>query len=75
MGIITAFNFPVAVSFWNAALSMAAGNTHIIKGADTTPLCSIALTKIVADVLVAEGISPAVSSMIVGRCVRVPLAL
>jgi aldehyde dehydrogenase family 7 protein A1 len=66
VGIITAFNFPVAVAFWNAALSMVAGNTQILKGADTTPLCSIALTKIVADVLQAEGVSPAVASMIVG---------
>jgi acyl-CoA reductase-like NAD-dependent aldehyde dehydrogenase len=46
-----------------------AGNTQILKGADTTPLCSVALTKIVENVLNREGLPPAIASMIVGRCV------
>ena len=44
-GIITAFNFPVAVYGWNSALAMSCGNTMVWKGAPTTPLTSIAITK------------------------------
>ena len=45
LGIITAFNFPVAVYGWNSALAMSCGNTMVWKGAPTTPLTSIAITK------------------------------
>jgi len=51
IGIITAFNFPVAVSGWNSAISMVCGNCQIWKGASSTALCTVALTKIVAEVL------------------------
>jgi len=40
VGIISAFNFPVAVVGWNQALSLVAGNTHVWKGAPTTSLTS-----------------------------------
>eukprot|EP00455_Lapot_gusevi_P000820 TRINITY_DN1035_c0_g1_i1.p1 TRINITY_DN1035_c0_g1~~TRINITY_DN1035_c0_g1_i1.p1 ORF type:complete len:557 (+),score=229.22 TRINITY_DN1035_c0_g1_i1:69-1673(+) len=66
VGIITAFNFPVAVCFWNAALSMACGNTQIFKGADTTPLCSVALSRIIADVLEKEKLPGAIASLVTG---------
>lgn len=45
IGIITAFNFPVAVSGWNTAIAMVCGNTCVWKGAPTTPLTTIALSK------------------------------
>ena len=45
VGIITAFNFPVAVYGWNTALSMVCGNVNIWKGAPSTPLTSVAVTK------------------------------
>ena len=51
MSIITAFNFPVAVFGWNNSLAMVAGNTMIWKGAPSTPLVSVATTKIVTEVL------------------------
>ncbi|CEO95992.1 hypothetical protein PBRA_004682 [Plasmodiophora brassicae] len=51
VAIISAFNFPVAVFFWNACLSLVAGNTHIWKPADTVTLCGVASAKIIADVL------------------------
>ena len=51
MAIITAFNFPVAVFGWNNSLAMVAGNAMIWKGAPTTPLVSVATTKIVTEVL------------------------
>lgn len=45
VGIITAFNFPVAVSGWNTAISLACGNVCLWKGAPTTPLTTIAISK------------------------------
>jgi acyl-CoA reductase-like NAD-dependent aldehyde dehydrogenase len=45
IGIITAFNFPVAVYGWNSAIAMVCGNTMIWKGAPTTPLASVATTR------------------------------
>lgn len=51
IGIITAFNFPVAVYGWNSAIAMITGNCMVWKGAPTTPLCSIAITKVVSSVL------------------------
>lgn len=56
VAIITAFNFPAAVFFWNAAISLVCGNTQIWKGASSTSLTAIACTRIVADVLAAEGL-------------------
>lgn len=66
VGIITAFNFPCAVYFWNAAISLVAGNANIWKGADSTSLITVACTRIVADVLKAEGLPPALACAIQG---------
>src|ERR1700739_1781764 len=46
IGIITAFNFPVAVWAWNAALALACGNTVIWKPSEKTPLCALATRSI-----------------------------
>jgi aldehyde dehydrogenase family 7 protein A1 len=66
VAIITAFNFPCAVFFWNAALSLVAGNTQLWKGADSTSLITIACQKIVEDVLKEAGYDTGVSTMIQG---------
>jgi len=66
IGIITAFNFPVAVYGWNSALAMACGNTMIWKGAPTTPLTSVAITKCVANVLERNSLPGAVSALCQG---------
>jgi len=66
VGIITAFNFPVAVCGWNFALCLAVGNATIWKPSPTTPLCAIAVTRIVADVLEKNGIDGAVASLVCG---------
>jgi aldehyde dehydrogenase family 7 protein A1 len=66
VGIITAFNFPVAVYFWNLALSLVAGNTNLWKPHESLSLTSVATTKIVADVLKEAGYSGAIASMICG---------
>lgn len=66
IGIISAFNFPVAVYGWNNAIAMACGNTMVWKGAPTTPLCSVATTKIVASVLEKNGLPGAVCGLVCG---------
>ena len=50
VGCISAFNFPVAVFGWNAAIALVTGNTILWKPASTTPLTAIATTKIVEKV-------------------------
>ena len=66
MAIITAFNFPVAVYGWNNALAMVAGNAMIWKGAPTTPLVSVATTKIVTEVLEKNNLPGAICSLCTG---------
>ncbi|XP_057786677.1 aldehyde dehydrogenase family 7 member B4 isoform X1 [Salvia miltiorrhiza] len=51
VGVITAFNFPCAVLGWNACIALVCGNSVVWKGAPTTPLITIAMTKIIAGVL------------------------
>ena len=55
VGVISAFNFPVAVHSWNAAIAMICGNLVLWKGAPSTPLCTIACSKIYANVLARNG--------------------
>lgn len=55
IGVITAFNFPVAVSGWNATIAFICGDMMIWKGALTTSLCTIAVGKIVAEVMERNG--------------------
>lgn len=66
IGIITAFNFPVAVYGWNAAIAMVCGDTMIWKGAPTTPLTSIATTKLIASVLRDNDLPASVSTLVTG---------
>ncbi len=51
VGIISAFNFPVAVWSWNAMIAAVCGDVMIWKGSEKTPLCGVAIQKIVAKVL------------------------
>lgn len=60
IGVISAFNFPNAVFGWNAAIALAVGNTVVWKGAPSTPLISIATTKIVSEVLKRNNLPPTV---------------
>ncbi|KZT22304.1 NAD-aldehyde dehydrogenase [Neolentinus lepideus HHB14362 ss-1] len=66
VAVLSAFNFPVAVYGWNLALSLAAGNATLWKPSPSTPLCSIAVTKIVSRVLEENGIPGAVASLVIG---------
>lgn len=66
VGVITAFNFPVAVYGWNSAIAMVCGDTLLWKGAPTTPLTSVATTKIVASVLEKNNLPGAISTLCCG---------
>jgi aldehyde dehydrogenase (NAD+) len=65
-GIITAFNFPVAVWAWNAAIAWVCGDVCIWKPSDKTPYTAIACQKILSEVLVANEIPEGVSCLIIG---------
>lgn len=56
IGIITAFNFPVAVWAWNAFIAAACGDTMIWKPSSKTPLTTIAVQKIANDVMKTHGL-------------------
>ncbi|KAL0061679.1 hypothetical protein AAF712_011485 [Marasmius tenuissimus] len=66
VAVLSAFNFPVAVYGWNLALSLAAGNATIWKPSPTTPLCSIAVTSIIAEVLKKNDLPGAVAGLVTG---------
>uniref|UniRef100_A0A8B9QFK8 Aldehyde dehydrogenase 7 family member A1 n=1 Tax=Apteryx owenii TaxID=8824 RepID=A0A8B9QFK8_APTOW len=66
VGIITAFNFPVAVYGWNSAIAMICGNACLWKGAPTTSLISVAVTKIIAKVLEDNKVPGAICSLACG---------
>lgn len=55
VGVISAFNFPCAVSGWNTAIALIAGNTMIWKGHEEASLVTVAVGKIVTDVLKENG--------------------
>ena len=67
VGIISAFNFPVAVWSWNTALAMICGDVCVWKPSEKTPLCGVACQKILADVLEENNIHAGVSSLINGN--------
>uniref|UniRef100_A0A8U7P2J5 aldehyde dehydrogenase (NAD(+)) n=1 Tax=Corvus moneduloides TaxID=1196302 RepID=A0A8U7P2J5_CORMO len=66
VGVITAFNFPVAVYGWNSAIAMICGNACLWKGAPTTSLVSVAVTKIIAKVLEDNKLPGAICSLVCG---------
>jgi len=66
LGVLSAFNFPVAVYGWNFAISMAVGNATIWKPSPSTPLCSIAVTKLVSGVLEKNGVPGAAAGLVTG---------
>jgi len=66
VGIITAFNFPVAVWSWNTALAWICGDVCLWKPSEKTPLCSIACQHITAAVFKRNGVPEGVSVIING---------
>jgi aldehyde dehydrogenase (NAD+) len=66
VGIISAFNFPVAVWSWNAAIAWVCGNVCIWKPSPKTPLCAVACQQIIAEVFKKNNIPEGVSCLING---------
>jgi aldehyde dehydrogenase (NAD+) len=66
VGIISAFNFPVAVWAWNATLAWVCGNVVLWKPSEKTPLCSIAVQKIVNRILKANQLPDGLCSLVNG---------
>src|SRR5258706_2429 len=66
VGIVTAFNFPVAVWAWNSALAAVCGDSTVWKPSSQTPLTAIATIKIAERVCQANGIDPAIFSLVIG---------
>ncbi|HQR94468.1 MAG: aldehyde dehydrogenase family protein [Bacteroidetes bacterium 24-39-8] len=66
VGIISAFNFPVAVWSWNAALAWICGNTTVWKPSEKTPLCGIAIQHIVAKVFKENNVPEGVNCLVQG---------
>jgi aldehyde dehydrogenase (NAD+) len=67
VGVISAFNFPVAVWAWNSALASACGDSVLWKPASKTPLTAIACTRIAAEVCRENDVDPAIFSLTVGK--------
>jgi len=67
VGIITSFNFPVAVWGWNAMLAAIAGDVVIWKPSSKTPLCALAVQKIIAETLRVNNVPEGVFNMIVAK--------
>jgi aldehyde dehydrogenase (NAD+) len=67
IGVITAFNFPVAVWAWNAAIAWVCGDPVVWKPSEKTPLCAIACQRLVQQAIAeASGVPGAISSIVIG---------
>jgi len=66
VGIISAFNFPVAVWAWNTALAWIAGDVCVWKPSEKTPLCGVACQNIIAEVLKENNLPEGISCLING---------
>jgi len=66
VGIISAFNFPVAVWAWNTALAWICGDVCIWKPSEKAPLCGVACQKIIAEVLDKNNLHKGISTIVIG---------
>ena len=67
VGVITAFNFPVAVWSWNAMIALIAGNTVIWKPSHKAALCALAVTKIASEVLDRNNLPQGILNLVIGN--------
>lgn len=66
VGVISAFNFPVAVWSWNAMIALVCGDVVVWKPSEKTPLCGVACMNIFQEVLMANDLPEGIVSMING---------
>ncbi len=71
VGVISAFNFPVAVWAWNSALAAVCGDAVVWKPSNKTPLCAIAVTRLAEKVCRDTGADPAIFTLITGDAATV----
>jgi L-aminoadipate-semialdehyde dehydrogenase len=74
VGCITAFNFPVAVWAWNAAVALVCGDPVVWKPSELTPLTAIAVQYIVNKVLEPAGLAGLLNLIVGGRDIGAALA-
>src|SRR6266478_6024712 len=67
VGIISAFNFPVAVGSWNAMLAWVCGDVCIWKPSEKTPLCGVACQHIIAKVFAVNNVPEGVCNLVMGK--------
>ena len=67
VGVISAFNFPVAVWSWNAMLALVCGDVVVWKPSEKTPLCTVACQNILAEVFKQNNIPEGVCNLVVGE--------
>jgi aldehyde dehydrogenase (NAD+) len=67
VGIVTSFNFPVAVWSWNAMLAAVCGDVMIWKPSSKVPLSAIAVQKIIAGVLKENDLPEGIFSLVIGQ--------
>jgi aldehyde dehydrogenase (NAD+) len=66
VGVVSAFNFPVAVWSWNAMIALVCGDTVVWKPSSKVMLCAVATHNIIARVLKANGVEEGVCCLIAG---------
>ena len=66
VGIISAFNFPVAVWSWNTVLAWICGDVTLWKPSEKTPFCAIACQKIAADIFAKNNLPSGISNLLIG---------
>ncbi|MEJ2596037.1 MAG: aldehyde dehydrogenase family protein [bacterium] len=67
VGLVTSYNFPVAVWAWNSALAIAAGDVVVWKPSSKTPLTAIATQKIIHEVLINNNVPEGVFNLVVAK--------
>jgi aldehyde dehydrogenase (NAD+) len=66
VGVISAFNFPVAVWSWNAMIALVCGDVVVWKGSEKTPLCAVACQKLFAEVITSNHLPSGISCVVTG---------
>lgn len=67
VGLITSFNFPVAVWAWNSMLAAVCGDVVVWKPSSKTPLCAIATQKIIEDILKRNNLPEGIFNLVVAK--------
>jgi len=66
VGVVTAFNFPVAVYAWNTAIAAVCGDVVIWKPSSKTPLTAIAVQNVIHDVLKENDLPEGIFNLVIG---------